>query len=494
MVHLTLSVMSIPKDNLYVIDKNKQTGNYINCWDSLLTQSLEKCNKESKGTVIFLGESGIGKRSLIQCLSKIQLNEKAYNNNEYSNVTEYKKDNISSPEVKQTNIAKLGYTYFQTFPLDEDRNQIEFKKETKVWIIEEEYDSKGITIFNKALDYAIPDLETLTHSVAIVTVNLSNPCNALDSLNFWKEKLKLHVMSLIKDTEKPSYDPYLVVQKYIQECYRTFDNLDIDMTEEDGTFMIPKGVLLHNIGIPILVVGTKADLITDASTDETTQMRLEFLQKHLRSFCIEHGASLTYTSSYTNINIQLFFHYLFHRLYPNIHTFYHNDKQITKNNKDENSPISATLGQKIITIRDSVHVPAGYDFVELIEILALKLSNNLSFSDVFPKSFSEKKVDKSLDKPTIFEETWTDHQTFLANLLVLQKALPNSVRTQTTNAAYEALHTFNQAVQTIDQDIANYHDNLKDITHSYHQITAEEAKENPTLITQFFQNLLDRDQ
>jgi len=74
---------------------------------------------------------------------------------------------------------------------------------------------------------------------------------------------------------------------------------------------LPPGILEVNLGVPIVVVGLKADAVK-CETFEAEQGS-QYLQQFLRRFCLQHGASLVYTSSNMEANVVLLHRYLLHR-------------------------------------------------------------------------------------------------------------------------------------------------------------------------------------
>ena len=55
-------------------------------------------------------------------------------------------------------------------------------------------------------------------------------------------------------------------------------------------------MLKTNFGIPVVVVATKSDAQAKLEQDlGYRQEKLDFVQLHLRQFCLRHGASLVYT-------------------------------------------------------------------------------------------------------------------------------------------------------------------------------------------------------
>ena len=83
---------------------------------------------------------------------------------------------------------------------------------------------------------------------------------------------------------------------------------------------LPPGVLTENLGVPLIVVGLKSDLVhaPDSFGDE---QRSQFLQQYLRAFCLKHGAALVYVSAARDTNRLLLQRYLLHRLYPEFYSF-----------------------------------------------------------------------------------------------------------------------------------------------------------------------------
>jgi len=103
--------------------------------------------------------------------------------------------------------------------------------------------------------------------------------------------------------------------------------------------------LTNNLGVPILVIGCKADKLESETFEQ--QQRLQFIQQHLRNCCLPYGAGLLYCSSHGGTNMNLLHRYLLHRLYPDMFSL-----------KDEAK-----------VANDSVFIPSGWDSPSLIEDL-----------------------------------------------------------------------------------------------------------------------------
>eukprot|EP01017_Pseudomicrothorax_dubius_P010480 TRINITY_DN1374_c0_g1_i4.p1 TRINITY_DN1374_c0_g1~~TRINITY_DN1374_c0_g1_i4.p1 ORF type:complete len:354 (-),score=85.28 TRINITY_DN1374_c0_g1_i4:24-1085(-) len=116
-----------------------------------------------------------------------------------------------------------------------------------------------------------------------------------------------------------------------------------EMKEVKTLIPLPPGVLTINYGIPFMVICNKSDLVEAIERDKDGENRLDFIAYTLRGFCIQYAATLIYTSSKQNINIDILCDYLFHRMFdlPLIH-------------------------RPDILHKDSVFLPAGYDSPKII--------------------------------------------------------------------------------------------------------------------------------
>lgn len=62
---------------------------------------------------------------------------------------------------------------------------------------------------------------------------------------------------------------------------------------------LPEGTLVTNLFIPVAVVCSKVDLIQhgDQWLKETLESHIDFIQFHLRKFCLSYGAALIFASA-----------------------------------------------------------------------------------------------------------------------------------------------------------------------------------------------------
>lgn len=78
---------------------------------------------------------------------------------------------------------------------------------------------------------------------------------------------------------------------------------------------LPDGVLKVNLGIPIIVVVTKADHLVHGELRTYLDQNFDFIQKHLRQECLTYAAGLVLVSAKTGQNIDVLYQYVLSRIY-----------------------------------------------------------------------------------------------------------------------------------------------------------------------------------
>uniref|UniRef100_A0AAY4B4J6 Dynein light intermediate chain n=1 Tax=Denticeps clupeoides TaxID=299321 RepID=A0AAY4B4J6_9TELE len=307
-----------------------------NLWSSILSEvSTRSRSKLPSGrNVLVLGEVGSGKTTLV---AKLQ------------GVEEYVRG------------RGLEYMYFSVH--DDD---IDDHTRCNVWVQDGDLYHKGLQKFVLAA-------ENVADSLALLVVDMSRPWLALDSLHRWAGVLRERVDKLrlppetLRDLEhrlvkqfqeyvEPSGDPDAAVQRRSAE-----------QQEEEGVVLpLGENTLTHNLGFPLVVVCTKCDAIGALEKEhDYRDEHLDFIQSHIRRFCLQHGAALVYTSVKENKNLDVLYKYLVHRLYG--------------------FPFGAPAQ---VVERDAVLIPAGWDNEKKISILHENLQTlkaDEPFEDVIVK-------------------------------------------------------------------------------------------------------------
>lgn len=165
------------------------------------------------------------------------------------------------------------------------------------------------------------------------------------------------------------------LRKKVEDHFKFYKNLDkkeeYEQNQEEGKegstneeemreaikeMTLDDGILNVNLGIPIMIIWNKSDVVASADTAKYYQQRLEFIMKHLREFALRYGASIMFTSTKKGTNMQELYSYLLHRYY-------------------DTNPVSPELKNTFrsysdtITNKESIFIPTGYDSPKLVQLL-----------------------------------------------------------------------------------------------------------------------------
>lgn len=151
--------------------------------------------------------------------------------------------------------------------------------------------------------------------------------------------------------------------KSVSDYVKKYRDPDLDSeSSEIQDVTLAEGVLQVNMGVPIMVICCKSDLVW--TVDKNREQNDKILDSNLnilREFCVNYGASLFYTSSKYNINISVLYDYIMHRIYgfPLLH-------------------------KANIVAKDQIFIPSGWDSPSLIQQTNY-LSSDKQLSDCLPR-------------------------------------------------------------------------------------------------------------
>uniref|UniRef100_A0A669F8Q7 Dynein light intermediate chain n=1 Tax=Oreochromis niloticus TaxID=8128 RepID=A0A669F8Q7_ORENI len=314
-------------------NSNPEEDDGQNLWSTILSEvSTHSRSKLPSGkNVLVMGEVGSGKTTLV---AKLQ------------GVEEYMKG------------RGLEYLYFSVH--DDD---IDDHTRCNAWVLDGDLYHKGLQ------GVAVP-VDSIDNTLLLITVDMSRPWNALDSLQKWAAVAREHIDKLRVPPEKLRELEHRLVKQFQEytEPGTGEDGAPQRRSEEEESVLLPLGdnTLTHNLGIPVVVVCTKCDAISTLEKEhDYRDEHLDFIQFHIRRFCLQYGASLLYTSVKEMKNLDILYKYLVHRLYgfP-----FHCPAQVVE--------------------RDAVFIPSGWDNEKKIAILhenfqTIKAED--SFEDVIVK-------------------------------------------------------------------------------------------------------------
>ncbi|PIK43564.1 putative cytoplasmic dynein 1 light intermediate chain 2 isoform X3 [Apostichopus japonicus] len=345
-----------------------------NLWSSILSEVSSHTSSKlpTCKTVIVLGEDESGKTTLISRLQGVEDPKKGFG---------------------------LEYLYLDV--RDEDRDD---STRCGVWILGGEDDYQDL------LRYALT-AESLEHAFIIIVVDMSQPWNIIDSLEKYTKVLRRHIDSLrippqkLKELEQrlvQQFQEYTEPEEGEQESSR---KTSIAAQGDEEQVVLPLGETTHTkFAVPIAVVVSKSDSVSALEKDnDYREEHLDFMQQHIRKFCLNYGASLFYVSVKESKNCDLLYKYMIHRIYS--------------------FPFSMPA---LVVEKDAIFIPSGWDSLQKISILYENMPNlspDKSFDEVIMKPIVRKTLQEN--KEVVAE----DEQTFLLKQQgVLSKQLPQEAR------------------------------------------------------------------
>jgi len=283
-----------------------------NIWEKLLAEASS--NKRLPDTqFIVLGEPSSGKAGI---LDKI-----------------FSKSTFEASEHESLAAAEdarpvLHYAYIDAVdPSSNDLDKDEIPSRISVWAL-------GDDFFDNLLSIPLTP-EKISNTMFAITIDLSRPWDLMKSLTKWVGVIERAVK---KTKEKLTVGDQDELHTRVKEYLDSRRSNAASQNEGDGA-------LSKNLGVPLLVIGCKADMVQAEKFEQ--QQKLRFIQQHLRRFCLEYGASLVYTSARDGTNLEKVQHYLLHRLYPKTFDF-------------------PTEGQ---VTNEELFIPTGWDSHSLIDTL-----------------------------------------------------------------------------------------------------------------------------
>ncbi|XP_062355821.1 cytoplasmic dynein 1 light intermediate chain 2 isoform X4 [Cinclus cinclus] len=271
-----------------------------------------------------------------------------------------------------------------------------------VWILDGDLYHKGL------LKFAV-SAESLQDTIVVFVADMSRPWTVMESLQKWASVLQEHIDKMKIPPEEMRH----MEQKFIKEFQEYVEPEEgyqgspqrrgPSSGQEDEHVSLPLGdnVLTHNLGIPVLVVCTKCDAVSVLEKEhDYREEHFDFIQSHVRRFCLQYGAALIYTSVKEEKNLDLLYKYIVHKTYG---------FQFTT--------------PALVVEKDAVFIPAGWDNEKKIAIL------HENFTTVKPEDAYEDFIVKPPVRKLVHDKELAaeDEQVFLMkqqSFLAKQPATP----------------------------------------------------------------------
>ncbi|KAJ2849945.1 hypothetical protein IWW36_002254 [Coemansia brasiliensis] len=205
------------------------------------------------------------------------------------------------------------------------------------------------------------DAQTFGATAAVIVLDWGRPWRFIKSLIRW-----MHVLSTNVEDVSSSWAGRAAVAEGRERLERFWQEYSDNGTRPSGVdVLLPlgSGVLESNLGLPLVVVCTKADAMGVLERERGfSEEDFDYIQQVLRAVCLRLGAALVYTSTHNPNTFATLYHYLVHRLLTAPTTLPPEDAA----SEAIEYPFRGTAN---VVDREEVLVPAGWDSVAKIGFL-----------------------------------------------------------------------------------------------------------------------------
>lgn len=310
-------------------------------WESLLTEAAIAF-KAPDTKVLCLGRPGIGKRSLIQAL------------HQYACPLAANTEAAIKSESEHSRAVGLEFAHLgaRDPELEEARAGQDFhcSAACSVLILEDPVFEKLLLSRLKADD--------LSRCAALICLDLKTPCTMMEDLRTWLDVLKRVSAELMQQLPLEEQDR---LREEVSERVANYEEPKAETSPEATASVSGDGkdagddVIMYNLGIPLIVVVTRADTCNVLESAKTLGWS-ETIEAYLRNECLPFGAGIVYTAvqAKNRRNVEVLYEYLMHRLYGH-----------------------ALKAPPNVPSRDALFVPAGWDSRERVDKTASALQDGL---------------------------------------------------------------------------------------------------------------------
>uniref|UniRef100_A0A0N5BWB7 Dynein light intermediate chain n=1 Tax=Strongyloides papillosus TaxID=174720 RepID=A0A0N5BWB7_STREA len=220
----------------------------------------------------------------------------------------------------------------------------------------------------------------LSKTIIILCASWERPEIMLSSLQKWYNIVNTALKAKYTEEEIKEAQNYQIKlwQEYEEPKEEGSDSEKTPGIDNHVVFPLGKNILSDNCGASVIVVLTKVDTQLEMSNE-----KMDKIQYHIRKFCMAIGASLFYTSTKDDKQIQYLGKYLCHRAY--------------------NLPFFRAPN---VTERDCVLIPAGWDDENKLDILKETITNLEEFfheiTDFTPKLKSKEPALVEVEDEQVF--------------------------------------------------------------------------------------------
>lgn len=206
----------------------------------------------------------------------------------------------------------------------------------------------------------------LTNAAFVITVDLSKPWDIVSTLEKWLEVLKQVSEKVLSAEQQKDMKKKIsqYIQTYVEATAEKKSEGDAaEITgEEKKAIVIDEAIPKFNLGVPLIILGTKADYYSRALAKSHADEKFEHVVRRLRAIALDHGAGLVFTSAFgEGSSVQALQDYIYTRALG----------------------LNQPHPPKVIGVADDcgIFVPAGFDNATL---LATKMTSRSGWTDATP--------------------------------------------------------------------------------------------------------------
>eukprot|EP00743_Colponemidia_sp_Colp-15_P002608 GILK01002825.1.p1 GENE.GILK01002825.1~~GILK01002825.1.p1 ORF type:complete len:511 (+),score=101.26 GILK01002825.1:39-1535(+) len=441
----------------------------VSVWQKVLGEATQR-SKTLDSTVLVLGDPDSGKRSLVTSLKRCG----------------HPQSETMFAETVGSDISAIDYAFVDVKNIDDPDND-ETVARLNVWMMKDRQQKELVKLALKP--------EALIQTVAIIALDFARPWTWMESLTSWvdmlqevvgevaislpldkQDALRNRVETYVRSFREPTNSqPHASPTKPYNRRTTTLHDVTpfiVPPTDESlADLPLKEGVLRVNLGIPLIVVCCKSDLVHNVEKTREEGV-MEIAQRHLRSFCLTYAATLAFVSTKEQKNTQLLYDYLLHRLY------------------------NFSLRARASTAeKDSIFIPSGWDSLNFIKQLAGVDAKGIEkpFEHVIPKPATRRQQIGDEEVPVQSMNSFLEQ--LKANLEAAGGAGGASQRRplQSAQTTLERKSSPDMLEKTLSSAKLDVTDSKTTITSDPKRPSAGAAEVNPSSLANFFQNLLNRD-
>ncbi|KAJ2706553.1 hypothetical protein H4R19_005000, partial [Coemansia spiralis] len=307
-------------------------------WETVLRE-VGSSRAVAKRTMLVLGDAGSGKSSVVAQLRQASLRPQVGNGQDAAaqsisagigSLNEpFGETELAAPAVSGHDLA-LSYSYIDA--RDEDNEETLARLGV--------YQLASDRIADRELLQFVLDAKSFPGAAAVIVLDWSRPWRFVKSLLRWINVLTHAVAAVCSDTggreagSSKGASGWTLGAATVDECRERLERFLQEYSEAadypaattagaprvgrgaaDVLLPLGAGVLEANLGLPLVVVCTKADAMGVIEREQGFKEEdFDYVQQVLRAVCLRYGAALIYTSTHNLATFATLYHYLVHRL------------------------------------------------------------------------------------------------------------------------------------------------------------------------------------